>query len=114
MRSATRLQTGRDRDYLAFIASQPCVVCILPWRANGSGVAFSNVQQSRTEVAHVGDRGFSVKCSDRETIPLCAWHHRAGPESHHRLGKRFWAAWGLDKEALISHYQKAFEDHDPN
>lgn len=63
----------------------------------------------RTEAAHVGQRGLSQKCSDRETIPLCAFHHRTGPESHHRLGKLFWKHHGLDRYELIRELQSQFD-----
>jgi predicted nucleic acid binding AN1-type Zn finger protein len=39
------------------------------------------LQQTRAcdgavEAHHAGERGLGQKCSDRETIPLCAAHHR--------------------------------------
>jgi hypothetical protein len=51
----------------------------------------------------------SQKCSDRETIPLCAKHHREGPESHHKLGKKFWEYHGLDRDALIKQLNEEYE-----
>lgn len=80
-------------DYKAFIASHPCAAC----------GAFP------VEVAHVGDRGFSLKCSDRETIPLCYLCHREGPGAQHKLGKFFWEARGLDRLELIKHYQDLYD-----
>ncbi len=109
MRSATRKRLGRDKAYLDWIRSLYCAVCMLPWKISGSGVAYSNVQQYPTEAAHVGDRGLSQKCSDRETIPLCALHHRLGPQSHHRAGKKFWRIWNLDRDKLIREYRERFE-----
>ncbi len=64
-----------------------------------------------TEAAHIGDRGMSQKCSDAETIPLCGEHHRTGKDSHHRLGKKFWAHWGIDKKKLLAELQEAYEGH---
>ena len=79
----------RDRKYLAWIRRFACAVCLL---------------NRPTEAAHVGRRGLSQKCSDRETIPLCAEHHRNGKDSYHKLGKRFWEHHGLDRDALIGNY----------
>jgi len=59
-------------------------------------------QHTRTEAAHVGDRGLGQKCSDRETIPLCAEHHTQGRDSYHKLGKKFWEHHGLDRFELIA------------
>ncbi len=88
----------KDREYLAWIRDQPCALSsplILHCYA--------------IEAAHVGDRGLGQKCSDRETIPLCQWHHRIGTKSHHALGKRFWVAWDLDRDMLIQQYNAAYE-----
>jgi hypothetical protein len=79
-----------DKDYLAFIASLPCLLC--PRRA----------QTSRTEVAHVGSRGLGQRCSDRETVPLCVEHHRTGKEAHHVLGKRFWEHHRTDRDTVLA------------
>ena len=93
MRSATKKKTGRDPAYLDFIRSLPCVCCF-----NHRGI----------ESAHVGERGLSQRCPDREAIPLCKWHHTEGPESHHRLGKRFWAKWNLNRDELIAQLQSRY------
>lgn len=88
-----------DREYLAFIASLRCAVCAL----------IRAPQTTRTEVAHVGERGLGQKCSDRETAPLCCYHHRIGKYAHHKLGKKFWEHWKLDKAILIEELNNAFE-----
>lgn len=100
---ATRRKTARrgrliEPAYLIFVRSLGCIVC----RDKG------NLQETRTEAAHCGDRGLGQKCSDRETIPLCAWHHRIGPESQHVLGKGFWTHHGLEKDKLFAQLQAVF------
>jgi hypothetical protein len=82
-------------EYLDFIRSQPCVICARKARP----------QFSRTEAAHVGQRGLGQKCSDWEAIPLCGCHHRTGEFAHHVLGKRFWMFWRLDRYETIQKYQ---------
>lgn len=61
------------------------------------------------EAAHVGDRGLGQKCRDQETIPLCGYHHRTGPDSQHVMGKRFWDYHGINKADLVTMYQGIFE-----
>ena len=100
MRSATRLKKDRDPAYLKWLHGEPCFICYL----------FRLEQNGRTEAAHVGDRGLSQKCPDSQALPCCAWHHRTGPESLHRLGGKFWQRWGLDKAELITAYRKKYEE----
>lgn len=77
---------------MGFIAAQPCIVC----------------KCRPVEVAHVGDRGYGRKCSDLGTLPICTDHHRIGKYSAHVLGKRFYEHHGLNKQALIEHYQAEY------
>lgn len=67
-----------------------------------------------TEVAHVGERGLGQKCSDRETVPLCAEHHRTGPHAHHVLGKNFWDCHGLDRDAIIAKLNEQYREETGN
>lgn len=100
MRSATRKKTGKDKAYLEWLHTLPCSVSLCAER----GV------YQQIEAAHVGARGFGQKCPDSEAIPLCAWHHRIGPTSHHRLGKTFWVYHGMDKEALIAELNRRYTE----
>lgn len=115
MRSATKKRTGRDPKYLDFIRSLMCVCCYQIDFDYPSGRQEFFEEQMRDwkpapEAAHVGERGLSQKCNDRETIPLCAEHHRTGKDSHHVLGKSFWDHWSIDKDALVAQLQKRFEE----
>ncbi len=83
-----------DRLYKAWIATLPCAVCGA-WPV---------------EVAHVGVRGLSQLCSDRETIPLCHTHHQdAKLGVHGQLGKSWWDHFGIDRDALLIALQHAYE-----
>lgn len=110
LRPNRRKNRKRDLAYLQFIREQPCLLC---WR-NGRrfGGIWGKGQETLTEAAHVGERGLGTKCDDREAIPLCAFHHRTGNESHHVLGKLFWGRHKLDKAELIAKYNQLFEDRD--
>lgn len=92
-RSKPRRGRERDPKYLAWIASLPCFLCGI-WPV---------------EVAHLGDRGLSQKCHDRETGPLCHNDHQAGKYALHRLGKRFWEHHGIDKAELIAEYNRRYD-----
>lgn len=103
MRSATKKRMGRNPAYLAWIRTLPCVCCEQLLRS------LRSEQCGPTEAAHVGERGLSQKSSDLETIPLCRWHHTQSPEAHHRIGKKFWAYWGIARDALIKSLNERFE-----
>lgn len=111
----------RDTKYLEWIRQEPCIICdpfaypgLLLKRATpvvtGIGYPLNLVRMFQTEAAHVGLRGLGQKCSDRETIPLCGYHHRLGPDSHHVLGKKFWEHHGLDRKQLIEEFQRLYAD----
>lgn len=119
-RRPRKKRAGDDRKYMAWISTLPCLLCYLPLYRAGiiqecveSGVEFvfaeRHSQESRTEVAHVGDRGLGQKCRDRETLPLCGdAHHRLGPESHHVLGKLFWGFHGVSREWALKIFQELY------
>jgi hypothetical protein len=97
-RKEPRANRHDDPDRLDWIRSLPCHICRLMRRP----------QYGRTEAAHVGQRGLGQKCSDLEAIPLCGCHHRTGEFAHHRIGKRFWTFWKLDRYEVIAHYQAKY------
>lgn len=124
MRSATKKKTGKDKAYLAWLHTLPCAACWktlivsqdlselrrVGWtpsimRGDGPGV-----QESITEAAHVGERGMSQKCPDRQAIPLCKDHHTERRDSAHKLQKRFWEHHGIDKDALIAALNSRYEE----
>ena len=81
------MKPARNPTYLAWIRTQPCVVC---------------GQARWIEAAHTGLRGLGQKSSDFSAIPLCEAHHRTGKDSYHRLGARKFAQLhDLDIPALV-------------
>lgn len=90
----------KDEKYLAFIRSQPCLCCVIA----------QTRQKYRTEAAHVGARGLSQKANDRDTIPLCAFHHREGAHAHHQLGRKFWTFWNIERGETILSYRSIYAD----
>lgn len=99
-----------DRAYLEFIRRRPCVVCIrIEETSTWHEIHSRSFQLTPTEAAHVGERGLMQKCSDRETIPLCSEHHRVDRFSHHRLGKKFFEHYGIDRDFLIRELNAKYE-----
>jgi hypothetical protein len=77
----------RNPKYLAWIRTQPCVVC-----GTRRGI----------EAAHTGPHGLGQKSPDTSAIPLCSTHHRTGKDSYHRLGPReFSEKHNLDIRAIV-------------
>ena len=123
MRSATKKRTGKDPDYLDWIRTLPCVCCVglerflrlVAGTQTWLDVAkLIENQRYPTEAAHVGQRGLSQKCPDRQAIPLCELHHTRGRESHHRLQKKFWSFWFIDRDALIAELNSRFKEEHGN
>jgi hypothetical protein len=82
------MKPQRNRHYLAWIRTLPCVVC------GSSGWI---------EASHTGLHGLGQKSSDYSAIPLCIKHHRTGRDSYHRLGPRkFCEVHSLDIRAIVS------------
>lgn len=117
----TRRGQVKDGLYLAFVRRFPCVICWgFPRVHTPLGTCqvyweyelehHNPSQETPTEAAHVGIRGIGQKCSDRETIPLCARHHRTGKDSAHVLGKGFWQHHSLGREQLIANLNQKYEE----
>lgn len=93
-----------DPKYLKWIRLQSCVVC------SAWDLKPVRYVSRRVEAAHVGPKGMSQLCPDRETLPLCVWHHTEGPQSHHGpLGRNFWTHWELNRFELIADFNRRYE-----
>ena len=81
------MRPARHPKYLAWIRTQPCVVC-----GARRGI----------EASHTGPHGLGQKSPDTSAIPLCVRHHRTGNDSYHRLGPfKFAQAHDLDIPAMV-------------
>lgn len=116
MARSARSKGLKDPVYLVWLHTLPCVVCQFSVVAVSSNASTMEItvslmtQSSRTEAAHVGARGLSQKCSDREALPICKDHHTERRDSAHKLQKTFWAHHGLDKEVLIAEYNRKYKE----
>lgn len=92
---------GMDEAHLANVRKCPCCVCLkMP-----AGEAH-HLQNS-------GERGMSLRSTDKWTVPLCTEHH-TGSSGVHRVGSRREIAWfqerGIDSVWLASSLWKARGD----
>lgn len=121
-RKPRKPRPGEDPEYLDFIRTLPCVIC---WGYPGVHTPLGTCQPywdyefkhgqpsqlSKTEACHFGPRAYGTKSPDKTALPFCGIeHHREGPYSHHRLGKRFAAHHGLDVEKLIAELNRRYDE----
>lgn len=97
-----RPNPNEDVQYRAWIRTLPCVVC-QQWQ-------ITRRQFGPVECAHVGPRALSRKCSDYETIPLCVWHHRLGPQSYHAMPKSFWTYWKINRAEILQGLNQKYRE----
>jgi hypothetical protein len=83
------------------------LLCNAPWGSIGEMARF---QMGKVEAAHTGPHGMSQKSDDHTCIPLCEEHHREGKFSYHKLGRKFWTHWGIDRQQLVRTLNERFED----
>lgn len=86
----------RDREYLAWLRTQPCVICGDNTSVEAAHLRVGSVNYGKPPA------GMQEKSSDKWALPLCGKHHR---ESHSMNEREFWASYGLDPFALSLHYQ---------
>jgi hypothetical protein len=71
----------RDREYLKFVAAQPCLVC-------------GRTPSDPHHIKFAEQRAMGRRVSDRFTVPICRLHHR---ELHRRGNERaWWESQGID------------------
>jgi hypothetical protein len=98
-RSASLKRTGRvkakrstprrsnrehDQEYMAKVRELPCIV--------GEMLPHSFVHEREMHAHHMGARGLGQKCSDYETVPMCALCHA----NWHNCADEF-AGWSKEK-----------------
>jgi len=102
----------RHPRYLAALRRLPCLICAA----------------RPTEAAHIRLRtgpadadgmqtgaGGAEKPDDRHAVPLCAHHHRTGPQAEHVIGTRaFWQLHDIDPHKAADALWTAFNGPDPD
>lgn len=84
----------RDKDYLRWIATLPCVIC----------------HRGPCDPHHAVASTIAQKASDLTAVPLCiALHHVFGSEAVHHLGRREFARhFDVDLTAVIMRLNREY------
>jgi len=96
-RRAKKDKREHDKPYLAWIHTQPCLVC----------------GRVPVEAHHACEMRYGFRPPDRRGVPLCRVHHsRDSKASIHVLGKRFGPTYGIDVEAEIVQLNGKYDSRD--
>lgn len=92
----------QNPKYLEFVR---CLCCIL-YHLQSSGSGTVHVCSGEIQAAHTGRHGRGQKAADETALPMCNSAHQSSKFSHHKLGKKFWSFWGLDREKLVQSFNE--------
>ena len=95
-RNPTELDAISDRKYMGLVASLGCAIC----RRLGLGATPAEVHHMRTGV------GAGRRASDKDTIPLCPFHHRGSGGIHGMGRKAFEREYGVTELELVEETQR--------
>ena len=105
VRSRPRRGPERCKDYLSWIRTLPCTVCL------GVSGAATVIEAAHTNA--LGPRGMGQKTTDFSAIPLCSGHHRENRDSYHVLGEdEFSQRHGIDLRGFVLRLQSRFRQLD--
>ena len=81
----------KNDRHLNLIRRLPCIICFRAAPSEAAHVRYGDPTQGKPST------GVAEKPSDRWTVPLCAEHHRTGPDAQHGSGERkWWERHGID------------------
>lgn len=80
-----------DPEHLAFVRSLPCLICGATRMVEAAHVRYGDPTYGKAKT------GLGQKPADRWSVPLCAAHHRTGPDAQHNSNEReWWERRGID------------------
>ena len=82
----------QDKEYQAFIRSQPCLIC--------------NYHETYHHHESLSGSAMGSKCPDNESLPLCYHCHS---ERHHYGRKTFFGMYGIDWREQVLKYQLIYK-----
>ena len=86
-----RKPSVKSPRHLAFVRRLPCVCCVREPAGEAAHVRMASAEHEKSET------GIGRKPDDRDSVPLCGWCHREGPEAQHKAGEAaFWDRLGID------------------
>ncbi|HEY9219581.1 MAG TPA: hypothetical protein VIO94_16150 [Phenylobacterium sp.] len=94
----TKPKFGKEADPLFAVWQHeeglPCICCLVEGPPSASQLLG---EPNPIEVAHQRVSGWKVgvKEHDRNSVPLCRWHHQNAPNACDKGQKKFWARVGL-------------------
>lgn len=74
-----------DERFLRALRRLPCLVCGVSGRTEAAHVRMTSAEWAEKTGVRTGAGG-GEKPHDRWALPLCALHHREGPEAEHVIG----------------------------
>ena len=94
--SEDKVQRIKDKEYLKWVASNPCILC-------------QNTQSQAHHVTFAMPRGFSQKVGDQFTVPLCYKHHHQ-LHTNGMSEKDFWSKLDIDAVDICSKFYSHYHD----
>lgn len=103
---------ARHPRYLAALRRCPCLICA------GRPAEAAHIRLRTGPASDDGIQtgaGGAEKPDDSHAIPLCAAHHRTGPQAEHAIGTRaFWRLHAIDPHRAAAALWEAFNGPDPD
>jgi hypothetical protein len=120
-RKPRKKQPGDNPEYLDWLRTWPCFVCLKRWHGSLQADCRAWYQElfapicGPTQAAHVGPHGMGQRCPDSEAMPLGQKHHLhltagGGPESHHTLGTKFWDFHNLNRDEVFELLHRLYRE----
>jgi hypothetical protein len=80
-----------NERHLALIRTLPCLICFRAAPSEAAHIRYGDPARGKLKA------GVGEKPDDKWTLPLCAEHHRTGPDAQHAMGERqWWELHGID------------------
>lgn len=109
---AQRDPRERDPKYLGWVATLPCIACMVGGIVK-RGVQVAHLRASSLEYGK-RETGKGEKPHDVWTTPLCPEHHVNGNRSQHHVGEEaFWMGLGINPFAFCLALREAYEAGKP-
>lgn len=95
----------QNPKFLAFIRANSCILI-----GSLDPMGDLHVCDGEIEAAHTGPHGRGQKAADETALPMCSSAHQTGKYAHHKIGRKFWDAWLLNREVLVAKHNRLFEE----
>ncbi|WP_133255490.1 hypothetical protein [Phenylobacterium soli] len=100
----------RDHDYLSWLHGVPCIACRILGPAPAEHAYIEAAHQKAQDAARGWNKRLGVRPDDAKSAPLCAWHHRLGPNRCDPAQSKFWSGLNVDVIAFCEALFSAFRE----